>query len=86
MVICSLHFTPDSFSGLGNRKNLLWNAVPTLFAVPHLNAKVNQITHRLIILNTTNTQCTFLLCLIVIFLPPAKQFQEEAEEGFKICC
>ncbi|TRY56601.1 hypothetical protein DNTS_003514 [Danionella cerebrum] len=31
MVICSLHFTSDCFSGLGNRKNLLWNAVPTVF-------------------------------------------------------
>ncbi|XP_048872541.1 THAP domain-containing protein 3 isoform X4 [Brienomyrus brachyistius] len=32
MVICSHHFTPDCFSGLGNRRNLLWNAVPTLFS------------------------------------------------------
>uniref|UniRef100_A0A3B3S7L7 THAP domain containing 3 n=1 Tax=Paramormyrops kingsleyae TaxID=1676925 RepID=A0A3B3S7L7_9TELE len=31
-VICSHHFTPDCFSGLGNRRNLLWNAVPTLFS------------------------------------------------------
>ncbi|KAI7794267.1 THAP domain-containing protein 3 [Triplophysa rosa] len=31
MVVCSLHFTPECFSGFGNRKNLLWNAVPTLF-------------------------------------------------------
>lgn len=44
MVICSLHFTPDCFSGLGNRKNLLWNAVPTLFAVPTQNANVSQFT------------------------------------------
>lgn len=56
MVICSLHFTPDCFSGLGNRKNLLWNAVPTLFAAPHQDAKVNQV-----ILKTTNTQCAFHL-------------------------
>ncbi|NP_001014316.2 THAP domain-containing protein 3 [Danio rerio] len=41
MVICSLHFTPDCFSGLGNRKNLLWNAVPTLFAVPTQDANQN---------------------------------------------
>ncbi|KAJ8257818.1 hypothetical protein GJAV_G00190060 [Gymnothorax javanicus] len=34
MVICSHHFTPESFSGFGNRKNLLWNAVPTLFTFP----------------------------------------------------
>ncbi|XP_056095699.1 THAP domain-containing protein 3 [Rhinichthys klamathensis goyatoka] len=47
MVICSLHFTPDSFSGLGNRKNLLWNAVPTLFAVPHQDAKQNNSRKRL---------------------------------------
>ncbi|XP_030625924.1 THAP domain-containing protein 3 [Chanos chanos] len=40
MVICSLHFTPDCFSGLGNRKNLLWNAVPTLFTKPQKNSKV----------------------------------------------
>ncbi|XP_052338548.1 LOW QUALITY PROTEIN: THAP domain-containing protein 3 [Oncorhynchus keta] len=31
MVICSIHFTTDCFSGLGNHKNLLWNAVPTLY-------------------------------------------------------
>ncbi|XP_051517431.1 THAP domain-containing protein 3 [Myxocyprinus asiaticus] len=39
MVICSLHFTQDCFSGLGNRKNLLWNAVPTLFTIPRQDAK-----------------------------------------------
>uniref|UniRef100_A0A8C7PWK4 THAP domain containing 3 n=1 Tax=Oncorhynchus mykiss TaxID=8022 RepID=A0A8C7PWK4_ONCMY len=39
MVICSLHFTMDCFSGLGNRKNLLWNAVPTLFTFPPPNSK-----------------------------------------------
>uniref|UniRef100_A0A671RWX8 THAP domain containing, apoptosis associated protein 3 n=1 Tax=Sinocyclocheilus anshuiensis TaxID=1608454 RepID=A0A671RWX8_9TELE len=39
MVICSLHFTPDCFSGLGNRKNLLWNAVPIPFAVPPQDTK-----------------------------------------------
>ncbi|XP_051734948.1 THAP domain-containing protein 3 [Ctenopharyngodon idella] len=47
MVICSLHFTPDCFSGLGNRKNLLWNAVPTLFAAPHQDAKQNNSRKRL---------------------------------------
>ncbi|KAK9954099.1 hypothetical protein ABG768_016198 [Culter alburnus] len=47
MVICSLHFTPDCFSGLGNRKNLLWNAVPTLFAVPHQDAQQNNSRKRL---------------------------------------
>nr|XP_055044915.1 THAP domain-containing protein 3 [Misgurnus anguillicaudatus] len=39
MVICSLHFTPDCFSGFGNRKNLLWNAVPTIFTIPPEDAK-----------------------------------------------
>ncbi|KAG7472219.1 hypothetical protein MATL_G00106530 [Megalops atlanticus] len=39
MVICSHHFTPDCFSGLGNRKNLLWNAVPTVFTFPPSNTK-----------------------------------------------
>ncbi|KPP76872.1 THAP domain-containing protein 3-like [Scleropages formosus] len=39
MVICSHHFTPDCFSSSGNRKNLLWNAVPTLFTSPLPNAK-----------------------------------------------
>ncbi|KAI1892478.1 hypothetical protein AGOR_G00133830 [Albula goreensis] len=39
MVICSHHFTPDCFSGLGNRKNLLWNAVPTLFTFPPSSSK-----------------------------------------------
>ncbi|XP_035237121.1 THAP domain-containing protein 3-like [Anguilla anguilla] len=39
MVICSHHFTPESFSGLGNRKNLLWNAVPTLFTFPASSPK-----------------------------------------------
>ncbi|XP_073679938.1 THAP domain-containing protein 3 [Garra rufa] len=47
MVICSLHFTPDCFSGLGNRKNLLWNAVPTLFAVPPQDTKQNNSRKRL---------------------------------------
>nr|XP_029477216.1 THAP domain-containing protein 3-like [Oncorhynchus nerka] len=40
MVNCSLHFTTDCFSGLGNRKNLPWNAVPTLFTFPPPNSKV----------------------------------------------
>ncbi|XP_036388723.1 THAP domain-containing protein 3 [Megalops cyprinoides] len=40
MVICSHHFTSDCFSGLGNRKNLLWNAVPTVFTFPPSNTKV----------------------------------------------
>ncbi|KAJ8371366.1 hypothetical protein SKAU_G00113940 [Synaphobranchus kaupii] len=39
MVICSHHFTLESFSGLGNRKNLLWNAVPTLFTFPASSSK-----------------------------------------------
>uniref|UniRef100_A0AAZ3PFA0 THAP-type domain-containing protein n=1 Tax=Oncorhynchus tshawytscha TaxID=74940 RepID=A0AAZ3PFA0_ONCTS len=39
MVICSLHFTTDCFSGLGNRKNLPWNTVPTLFTFPPQNSK-----------------------------------------------
>ncbi|XP_070961641.1 THAP domain-containing protein 3 [Oncorhynchus clarkii lewisi] len=39
MVICSLNFTMNCFSGLGNRKNLLWNAVPTLFTFPPPNSK-----------------------------------------------
>ncbi|KAJ8384237.1 hypothetical protein AAFF_G00206980 [Aldrovandia affinis] len=39
MVICSHHFTPECFSGLGNRKNLLWNAVPTLFTFPPSSSK-----------------------------------------------
>ncbi|XP_065141591.1 THAP domain-containing protein 3 [Paramisgurnus dabryanus] len=39
MVICSLHFTPDCFSGFGNRRNLLWNAVPTIFTIPPEDAK-----------------------------------------------
>ncbi|XP_076874552.1 THAP domain-containing protein 3 [Brachyhypopomus gauderio] len=39
MVICSLHFTPDCFSGVGNRTNLLWNAVPTLFTIPTHDTK-----------------------------------------------
>ncbi|XP_067301998.1 THAP domain-containing protein 3 [Pseudorasbora parva] len=47
MVICSHHFTLDCFSGLGNRKNLLWNAVPTLFVVPHQDAKQNNSRKRL---------------------------------------
>uniref|UniRef100_A0A8C2DZW5 THAP domain containing, apoptosis associated protein 3 n=1 Tax=Cyprinus carpio TaxID=7962 RepID=A0A8C2DZW5_CYPCA len=47
MVICSLHFTPDCFSGLGNRKNLLWNAVPTLFTVPSQDTKQNNCRKRL---------------------------------------
>ncbi|XP_062871793.1 THAP domain-containing protein 3 [Trichomycterus rosablanca] len=41
MVICSLHFTPDCFSGAGNRKNLLWNSVPTLFSIPPQDAMVS---------------------------------------------
>uniref|UniRef100_A0A4W5K112 THAP-type domain-containing protein n=1 Tax=Hucho hucho TaxID=62062 RepID=A0A4W5K112_9TELE len=47
MVICSLHFTTDCFSGLGNRKNLLWNAVPTLFTFPPLNSKKRKSGKRL---------------------------------------
>ncbi|XP_043081347.1 THAP domain-containing protein 3-like isoform X2 [Puntigrus tetrazona] len=34
-------------SGLGNRKNLLWNAVPTLFAVPARDTKQNNCRKRL---------------------------------------
>uniref|UniRef100_A0A3B3S7R4 THAP domain containing 3 n=1 Tax=Paramormyrops kingsleyae TaxID=1676925 RepID=A0A3B3S7R4_9TELE len=40
-VICSHHFTPDCFSGLGNRRNLLWNAVPTLFSFQPPSPKVS---------------------------------------------
>ncbi|XP_013991835.1 THAP domain-containing protein 3 isoform X4 [Salmo salar] len=47
MVICSLHFTTDCFSGLGNRKNLLWNAVPTLFTFPPPNSKKRKSGKRL---------------------------------------
>nr|XP_015192546.1 PREDICTED: THAP domain-containing protein 3 [Lepisosteus oculatus] len=39
MVICSQHFTPDCFSSFSNRKNLLWNAVPTLFSFPPTGSK-----------------------------------------------
>lgn len=31
-VICSEHFRPECFSAFGNRKNLKYNAVPTVFA------------------------------------------------------
>nr|XP_046223614.1 THAP domain-containing protein 3 [Oncorhynchus gorbuscha] len=41
MVICSIHFTTDCFSGLGNHKNLLWNAVPTLY-IPTTKLKESQ--------------------------------------------
>ncbi|XP_064812053.1 THAP domain-containing protein 3 [Oncorhynchus masou masou] len=47
MVICSLHFTTDCFSSLGNRKNLLWNAVPTLFTFPPPNSKKRKSGKRL---------------------------------------
>ncbi|XP_030041703.1 THAP domain-containing protein 3 isoform X2 [Microcaecilia unicolor] len=33
-VICSEHFTPDCFSAIGNRKNLMPNAIPTIFPLP----------------------------------------------------
>ncbi|XP_029434045.1 THAP domain-containing protein 3 [Rhinatrema bivittatum] len=33
-VICSEHFTPDCFSAFGNRKNLIPNAIPTIFPLP----------------------------------------------------
>ncbi|XP_057175103.1 THAP domain-containing protein 3 isoform X2 [Triplophysa rosa] len=47
MVVCSLHFTPECFSGFGNRKNLLWNAVPTLFRnILPRDAKVRQTIHK----------------------------------------
>ncbi|MBN3307705.1 THAP3 protein, partial [Amia calva] len=39
MVLCSQHFTPDCFNSYGNRKNLLWNAVPTVFSFPPLSSK-----------------------------------------------
>ncbi|KAL4645992.1 THAP domain-containing protein 3-like [Arapaima gigas] len=47
MVICSHHFTPDCFSSSGNRKNLLWNAVPTLFTYPSPNTKSRKSGKRL---------------------------------------
>ncbi|XP_041712304.2 THAP domain-containing protein 3 isoform X1 [Coregonus clupeaformis] len=47
MVICSLHFTTDCFSGLGNRRNLLWNALPTLFTFPPPNSKKRKSGKRL---------------------------------------
>ncbi|KAK1159627.1 THAP domain-containing protein 3 isoform X2 [Acipenser oxyrinchus oxyrinchus] len=42
MVICSQHFTPESFSSYGNRKNLTWNAVPTLFNATQGQPKVRR--------------------------------------------
>ncbi|XP_061114769.1 THAP domain-containing protein 3 [Conger conger] len=47
MVICSEHFSAESFSGLGNRKNLLWNAVPTLFTFPASPSKRRKSKKRL---------------------------------------
>nr|XP_033777237.1 THAP domain-containing protein 3 isoform X2 [Geotrypetes seraphini] len=40
-VICSEHFTPDCFSAFGNRKNLMPNAIPTIFPFPE-NVKIDR--------------------------------------------
>ncbi|KAG2459202.1 THAP domain-containing protein 3 [Polypterus senegalus] len=47
MVLCSEHFTPDCFSGFGNRKNLIWNAVPTIFSFTQDNTKKRRSSKRL---------------------------------------
>ncbi|XP_066547598.1 THAP domain-containing protein 3 [Amia ocellicauda] len=47
MVLCSQHFTPDCFNSYGNRKNLLWNAVPTVFSFPPLSSKRKKSRKRL---------------------------------------
>ncbi|KAK1801829.1 hypothetical protein P4O66_022475 [Electrophorus voltai] len=57
MVICSLHFTPECFSGVGNRKNLLWNAVPTVFTIPTHDAKQRRSRKKLRTFEPTLSKC-----------------------------